>query len=85
MYSHKANQTSELIEIDELPQSIFYRKENHVYLLADNNKKFKNILHNSQLCYLDETLTAETKIVGIELFHHKKITSDTLQDRKSVV
>ncbi|MFA7056966.1 MAG: ATP-binding cassette domain-containing protein [Candidatus Cloacimonadales bacterium] len=78
MYSHKANQTSELIEIDELPQSIFYRKENHVYLLADNNKKFKNILHNSQLCNLDDTLTAETKIVGIELFHHKRITNDTL-------
>lgn len=80
MYSQKLTQSSELIEVDELSKSVFYRKANHIYLLDNKNRKLKNILNNSNLCYLDNSLTSGAKISGIELFKQKKITKETIHN-----
>ncbi|MBI9031860.1 ATP-binding cassette domain-containing protein [bacterium] len=76
-YSQKLNETSELIEVEELPDQVFYRKHNHIYLLDKKNKKHKNILNNSKLCYIDDKLSPESEILGIEVFNQRKISRNT--------
>jgi len=76
-FSQKLNQTSELIELQELPEEVFYRKHNHIYLLNIKNKKQKNFLNNSHLCYIDAPLTAESNILGIEVFNQRKISQNS--------
>ena len=71
LFNQKSNPTPELIEIEDISQGVFYRKQNHIYLLDNKNKKYRNILHNSKLCYMDDKISADAEFLGIHLFKQK--------------